>query len=48
MPLVHAIGFAFFWLILAYLAFKNADGVSTVFKGSSQAAVPVITALQGR
>ncbi len=48
MALAHAIGLGLFLLILAYLSFKNADGVGTVFKSGSQAAVPIITSLQGR
>lgn len=48
MQLAHAIGFGIFLLILTYLGVKNADGVGTIFKSGSQAAVPLITSLQGR
>ena len=48
MTLLHAIGTGFFFLILTYLALKNADGVSTVFKSGGEQTVNITKALQGR
>lgn len=48
MELVHLFIFGFFMLILAYLAFKNAGGVSQIM-GSTAAGVSNIgKTLQGR
>lgn len=48
MELMHAIAAGMGMLILAYLAFKNADGVTAVFTGAKNLTVGDIQALQGR
>jgi hypothetical protein len=48
MTLIHALMFGIFILILAYLAFKNAGGVSQIFSASSTGIVNVSKTLQGR
>ena len=48
MELIHAFLFGCFWLILAYLMFKNVTGVNAVFGGTKSLTVGDITALQGR
>lgn len=48
MEVIHAFMFGAFWLILAYLMFKNTSGVSAVFGGTKELTTANITALQGR
>lgn len=48
MELMHAFLFGAFWLILAYLAFKNINGVNAMFTGSKVTSIDEIKALQGR
>lgn len=48
MQLLHAILFGIGMLILAYLAFKNAGGVSQIFGATSTGVVNVSKTLQGR
>lgn len=48
MQLAHAIAMGMLMLILAYLAFKNPDGVKSMFAGAKDFTVGDITALQGR
>jgi hypothetical protein len=48
MELVHAFLFGAFWLILAYLAFKNVSGVNAVMVGTKITSIDEIKALQGR
>jgi hypothetical protein len=48
MQLAHAIAFGIGMLILAYLAFSNAGGVSQIFASGSTGIVNVSKTLQGR
>lgn len=48
MQLIHAIAGGMGLLILAYLMFKNPDGVSATFAGAKNFTVGDIQALQGR
>jgi hypothetical protein len=48
MELAHALMFGGFILILAYLSFKNKEGVGAVLVGAKVTSIDTIKALQGR
>jgi hypothetical protein len=48
MTLIHAIVFGIGMLILAYLAFSNAGGVTSIISGGSAGIVNISKTLQGR
>ena len=47
MSFIQAVAFGIGMLILAYLAFNNAKGVSDILKSGSKNTSSVITTLQG-